>query len=432
MGSAPTYDELHGSNNWAGLLDPLDPSLRRLLVNYGDLITATQKAFNNEESSKYCGYSNYGKKSFFKGTMVPWAESKYDVTSFFYATSKIDWFFSLFVHGMSREDSEYESNWMGYVAVSNDEYSKSIGCREICVVWRGTVRQYEWMEDILGAMPVSTDSLFPGSTNSTGSGVFSKDLLPVIFKPKVMEGWLTIYNTSDANSPFVTSTAKEQLETQIKALLLKYKDEKVSITCTGHSLGASVAVLSAFHIAAAVVTPDINVSAMVTGCPQVGDKNFKQVAEQLPNLKVLRVKNDPDPVPFWPSKLLTKSGLIVPSALEVYVDVGVELLIDSRTSPYLKDGTEPNANGPPNYHNSEGSYYHTLCGWNGKNGEFDLNLLKKGVGFVNLFSELLKDEYEIPVYWWVEKNKGMVLDDNGDWVLPQIDRADHDLLPVNE
>ncbi|PWA56419.1 alpha/Beta hydrolase fold protein [Artemisia annua] len=191
---------------------------------------------------------------------------------------------------------------------------------------------------------------------------------------------------------------------------------------TLNNLGASIAVLSAFHIAADVVTPDINVSAMVTGCPQVGDKNFKQVAEQILYLKVLRVKNDPDIVPFWPSKLLTKLGLIVPSALEVYIDVGVELLIDSRTSPYLKDGTEPNANGPPNYHNSEGSYYHTLCGWNGKNG----------VGFVNMFSELLKDEYKIPVNWWVEKNKGLVLDDNGDWVLPQIDRADHDLPPVNE
>nr|GEV42165.1 phospholipase A1-IIdelta [Tanacetum cinerariifolium] len=181
-----------------------------------------------------------------------------------------------------------------------------------------------------------------------------------------MEGWLTIYKMSDANSPFVQSSAKEQLATHIKALLLKYKEEKISITCTGHSLGASVAVLSAFHIAADVVTPDINVSAMVTGCPQVGDKNFKQWAEQLPDLKV-------------------------------YFDVGVELLIDSRTSPYLKDGTESNAKGPPNYHNSEGSYYHTLCGWNGKNGEFDLNLYKKSVGFVNMFSELLKDEQKIPV-----------------------------------
>ncbi|GKA50251.1 phospholipase A1-IIdelta-like protein [Tanacetum coccineum] len=224
-----------------------------------------------------------------------------------------------------------------------------------------------------------------------------------------MEGWLTIYNTSDKNSPFVTSSAKEQLKTHITALLHKYKDEQAS-----------------------VVTSDINVSAIVAGCPQVGDQDFKQFLEKLYNVKVLRVNNEPDFVPSWPSKLLTKGGIIVPSALKKYVDVGVELLIDSRKSPYLKHGCESSVvTILRGYHNFD-CYYHTLCGWNGKNGDFDSNTLKKGFGFVNMFGDFVKDEYKIPVNWWVEKNKGMVLDDNGDWVLPQIDRADHDLLPVNE
>ncbi|KAL4591831.1 hypothetical protein LXL04_004804 [Taraxacum kok-saghyz] len=39
---------------------------------------------------KFAGYSRYGKSSFFKGVMLPWAVSKYEVTYFIYATASID------------------------------------------------------------------------------------------------------------------------------------------------------------------------------------------------------------------------------------------------------------------------------------------------------------------------------------------------------
>ncbi|XP_076930101.1 phospholipase A1-IIdelta-like [Bidens hawaiensis] len=418
---AQKYDELHGSDNWAGLLDPLDLDLRNLLIGYGDLSSAAERAFNNDEGSFYNGYCYYGKSSFFKGVMLPWADSKYQVTSFFYATAQ-----AKFIPA-SREDSEFESNWMGYVAVSNDEYSKSIGRREICVVWRGTTRTLEWIDDIAGVEPVSAEPLLPG-TNSTGEPI--KDPTDT---PQVMGGWLTMYTTSDPNSEFIPSSARTQLWEHIKELLLKYKDEKVSLTCSGHSLGACLAVLSAFDIARNVVTPNINVSAFIFACPQVGNQCFKEKMEELPNLKVLRVKNDPDIIPFWPSKILKwvsdNVWESVPSELQEYVDVGVEILIDSKKSPYLKEESKLNDLVHPFvYHNLQGML-HTLSGWNGKNGDFDWGIVKRSLGWVNMSNDLLKKVFKVPTNWWVEKNKGMVLNDHGDWVLSPLDRHDHD-LPV--
>ncbi|KAI3763043.1 hypothetical protein L1987_53491 [Smallanthus sonchifolius] len=341
--------------------------------------------------------------------MLPWADSKYQVTSFIYATARVG--------------SEFDSNWMGYIAVSSDDYSKFIGRREICMLWRGTDTTYEWIDDIAGAEPVSAEPLLPGTV--------IKDLIDTD-TPQVMGGWLTIYNTSDPNSKFIPSSARTQLSERMKDLLAKYKHENVSITCTGHSLGACLAVLSAFDIARNVVTPDINVSAFVFASPQVGNQSFKSKMEELPNLKVLRVKNDPDIVPFWPSRILKwvseNIWSSVPSDLLGYVDVGVEILIDTKKSPYLKNEGLNGMLHPLVFHNLQGML-HSLSGWNGKDGDFDWGLVKRSLGWVNMSTDLLRKEFKVPVNWWAEKNKGMVLNEYGDWVLSPLDRSDHD-LPV--
>ncbi|KAI3807118.1 hypothetical protein L1987_23042 [Smallanthus sonchifolius] len=312
--------------------------------------------------------------------MLPWAESKYQVTSFIYATAHVNSVLPLLDPGMTHEGSEFDSNWMGYIAVSSDDYNAD----------------------------TDTDT------------------------PQVMGGWLTIYNTSDPNSEFIPSSARTQLSERMKDLLGKYKHENVSITCTGHSLGACLAVLSAFDIARNVVTPDINVSAFVFASPQVGNQSFKAKMEELPNLKVLRVKNDPDIVPFWPSKILKwvseNIWSSVPSDLLGYVDVGVELLIDTKKSPYLKNEELYGMLHPMVFHNLQGML-HTLSGWNGKDGDFDWGLMKRSLGWVNMSTDLLRKEFKVPVNWWAEKNRGMVLNEYGDWVLSPLDRRDHD-LPV--
>lgn len=55
--------------------------------------------------------------------------------------------------------------------------------------------------------------------------------------PKVMEGWLSIYTSANPNFPSNKVSAREQLLTNMKHLVNKYKDEKLSITIVGHSLG---------------------------------------------------------------------------------------------------------------------------------------------------------------------------------------------------
>uniref|UniRef100_M1BT36 Phospholipase A1 n=1 Tax=Solanum tuberosum TaxID=4113 RepID=M1BT36_SOLTU len=43
--------------------------------------------------------------------------------------------------------------------------------------------------------------------------------------------------------------------------------------------------------------------------------------------------------------------------------------------------------------------------------------VKKIVVLVNKSSSSLKDEFLIPWLWWVEKNKGMIFDENEEWIL---------------
>ncbi|KAJ9560070.1 hypothetical protein OSB04_005230 [Centaurea solstitialis] len=431
--ASKSYEELHGSNNWDGLLDPMNPDLRNVILSYGDLASVAGRALNNDPGSKYAGLSHYGKSTFFQGAMLPSAESKYDVTSFLYATAHVDFPLPFLVHRLSRENSDYESNWMGYVAVSNDEYSKSIGRREICVVWRGTVRNFEWINDIAYAGPVSADPLLPPENGSKGGLIGLIGSALDLNQPKIMEGWLIIYNTANPNSDLVKTSARTQLLAIIQDLLVKYKGEKISITCTGHSLGASLATLSAFDLAANVATPDIMVSAFVFASPQVGNQAFKSKMEELPNLKVISIKNVNDIVPKWPSKILDWVDnntilLFVPKDIPVYVDVGIEVVIDTKWSPFLKEKNGLAILYVSDFHNLEATL-HTVAGYEGKGREFNWQSLEKrrGLGSVNMWGDLLKDNYEIPQSWWAEKHKGMLLNENGDWVLSVIDGDDHDL-----
>ncbi|KAK7818775.1 phospholipase a1-iidelta [Quercus suber] len=351
----PTWPELLGSNNWEGLLDPLNLSLRKLVLRCGDLIQCTYDTFINDENSKYCGSSRYGKASFFNKVMFE-AASDYQVVAFLYATARVGHREAFFFHSQSRESWDRESNWIGYIAVTTDEASSALGRREIYVAWRGTTRNYEWID-----------------------------------------------------SQFTKTSARVQLLTKIKGLIKQYQDEKVSVTLVGHSLGASLSVLSAFDLVENGVS-DIPVSAIVFGCPQVGNKAFNQRFKSYPNLNVLHVRNTIDLIPHYPGHLLG------------FVDTGIELVIDTRKSPSLKDSKHPG-----DWHNLQ-AMLHVVAGWNGKEKDFELKV-KRSLALVNKSCEFLKDECLVPGSWWIEKNKGMVRDEKGDWVLAPPDDED---LPVPE
>ncbi|KAH6833518.1 alpha/beta-Hydrolases superfamily protein [Perilla frutescens var. hirtella] len=380
-----SWSELLGSNDWKGLLDPLDLGLRRLILRCGDFCQATYDAFNNDENSKYAGSSRYGKKSFFDKVMLESA-SDYQVSCFLYATAKVGVAEAVFFHSLSRESWDRESNWIGYIATTTDAATRALGRREIYVVWRGTTRNYEWI-NVFGARPESAAQLLRGGDEDEDDDNV----------PKVMNGWLRIYVSTDENSSFTKLSARSQLQRKIKEIREVYKNDQLSITLTGHSLGACLAILSAFDLVENGIT-DIPVSAVVFGSPQVGDKAFRERVEQFPNLKILHVKNKIDLIPLYPSAILG------------YRDVGVELEIDNRKSPSLKDSSNPS-----DWHNLQGML-HVVAGWNGAEGEFELKV-KRSLALVNKSSEYLKDEYLIPGSWWVEKNRGLVRDENGEWIL---------------
>lgn len=52
---------LSGQNKWKGLLDPLDPDLRRYIIHYGEMSQVGYDAFNWDRKSRYAGDCYYSK-----------------------------------------------------------------------------------------------------------------------------------------------------------------------------------------------------------------------------------------------------------------------------------------------------------------------------------------------------------------------------------
>jgi hypothetical protein len=52
---APRWRELHGSNDWKGLLQPLDDDLRAEIIRYGEFTEVTYDSFDSNPRSRFCG-----------------------------------------------------------------------------------------------------------------------------------------------------------------------------------------------------------------------------------------------------------------------------------------------------------------------------------------------------------------------------------------
>uniref|UniRef100_A0A1J3K3Y7 Phospholipase A1-Igamma2, chloroplastic n=1 Tax=Noccaea caerulescens TaxID=107243 RepID=A0A1J3K3Y7_NOCCA len=398
-----TWREIQGEDDWAGLLDPMDPVLRSELIRYGEMAQACYDAFDFDPASRYCGSSRFSRHDFFDSLGM--IDSGYEVARYLYATSNINLpnFFS-----RSRWSKVWSknANWMGYVAVSDDEATRNrLGRRDIAIAWRGTVTNLEWIADL-------KDYLKPVS----GNNIRCPD--PAV---KVESGFLDLYTDKDTSCNFSKFSAREQILAEVKHLVELYgddEDEELSITVTGHSLGGALAVLSAYDIAEMGLNRSrsgkvIPVTVFTYGGPRVGNVRFKERMDEL-GVKVMRVVNVHDVVPKSPGLFLNESA---PHALMkiaeglpwCYCHVGEELALDHHNSPFLKSSVDPS-----NAHNLE-AMLHLLDGYHGKGERFVLSS-GRDPALVNKASDFLKEHFMVPPFWRQDANKGMVRNGEGRWI----------------
>ncbi|XP_010518797.1 PREDICTED: phospholipase A1-IIgamma-like [Tarenaya hassleriana] len=394
---AQRWRDLSGQSHWNGLLEPLDLDLRQYIVHYGEMVQAAYDTFNSCTESQYAGSSIYSRQDFFSkvGIVNGNPYCKYQVTKFLYATSEARMPGAFMVFPASGQGWTKQSNWIGYVAVATNDGTAVLGRRDIVVAWRGTIETTEWIDDFdFGLVD--------------GSKIFAGKSKPI----KVHRGWLSIYTSYDTRSKFNKICARDQLLQEISRLVELYKDEDISITVCGHSLGAALATLSATDIVFNGYNkpkgrPDkaCPVTAFPFACPRVGASDFKNLFSGLDNLRALRTKNLPDVVCAYP--------------MVGYSDVGDELAIDTRKSPYLKSPGNVTT-----FHSME-HYMHGVAGTHGTKGEFRLEI-NRDISLVNKNTDSLKDEHMVPDHWRVLKNKGMVQQGDGSWKLMDHEPDDGD------
>ncbi|TMW97032.1 hypothetical protein EJD97_006344 [Solanum chilense] len=377
MGSmAEKWEELSGKKIWEGLLNPLDVDLRKYIIQYGELAHVTYDTFITKKASKNAAASRYSMENLFS-SLDP---LKYRVTKYFYGTSSIPLPNAFITKSLSREAWSKESNFIGYIVVATDEGKVSLGRRDIVIAWRGTIQTLEWVNDLQSL-------LIPGPQ------VFRKGGLT---QPLVHHGFYNIYTSESVRSKFNQASARDQVLKEVKRLVEEYKDDEVSITVAGHSLGASLATLNAVDIAYNGINKtssgkEFPVTAFVFASLKVGDINFVNTFNKLKHLHIMRIHNLLDVVPKYP-----------PIG---YFNVGQEIIIDTTKSPYLK--LNP---GDQNTRHSLEGYLHGIDGTQGIGPLHGFKLeVNRDLALVNKRWDILKDEYLVPGAWWVEKHNGMVI-----------------------
>ncbi|XP_062084082.1 phospholipase A1-Igamma3, chloroplastic [Humulus lupulus] len=403
------WREIQGSNNWEGLLDPLNSHLRQEIIRYGEFSQASYDSFDFDPHSKYCGTCKYQGAHFFE--RLDMADRGYQISRYLYATSNIN-LPNFFQKSKMSSVWSTHANWMGYVAVSTDDSETArLGRRDILIAWRGTVTYLEWLCDL-------KDILRPAE--------FGTD--PTV---KIESGFYDLYTKKERGCKYCSFSAREQVLAEVKRLLEYYDGAEISITVTGHSLGAALALISAYDIAEVGLndvvgdgdnSSKIPVTVFSFAGPRVGNLKFKVRCEEL-GVKVLRIVNVHDVVPTVPG-IVTNEKFQFQKYIEEamsfpwsYAHVGVELAVDHTKSPFLKPNKDPGS-----AHNLE-ALLHLVDGYHGKGRRFRL-ATKRDVALVNKNCDLLRGEYGVPPNWRQDENKGMVRNSDGRWVLPERPRLE--------
>ncbi|XP_004508952.1 phospholipase A1-Ibeta2, chloroplastic-like [Cicer arietinum] len=310
------WREYHGCNNWNGMLDPLDENLRREVVRYGEFVQAAYHCFHSNPSM------SPQDPPLPRHVSLP--DKSYRVTKSLYATSSI---------GLPKWVDEIapdlgwmtqRSSWIGYIAVCDDKREISrLGRRDIVISLRGTSTCLEWAEN-MRAQLIEIEA-------QQG-------------KPKVECGFLSLYKTKGTQVPSLAESVIEE----VKRLMEVYEGETLSITVTGHSLGAALALLVADDVS--TCSPNVPPVAVFSfGGPKVGNKAYgNKMTSQ--NVKVLRIVNSQDVITRVPGMFVSEEfeqklrssnvggvvDILVDKTPLAYSHVGVELRVDTKMSPFLK------------------------------------------------------------------------------------------------
>ncbi|KAG4992542.1 phospholipase A(1) DAD1, chloroplastic [Glycine max] len=327
------WKEYHGMSNWEGLLDPLDDNLRAEILRYGHFVETAYKSFEFDPSSPNFANSRFPKKALLERCGLP--KTRYKVTKYLRATSGIQ--LPSWVDKVPRWVAK-QTSYVGYVAVCHDkEEIKRLGRRDVVVAYRGTTTCLEWLENFRASLtnlpiPCSSKRAFEKNGVMDGSGAM------------VESGFLSLYTSS---LPAKVSL-QEMVRREISRILDTYRGEQLSLTVTGHSLGAALATLTAYDVKTAF--PELPVTVISFGGPRVGDRRFRRQLERQ-GTKVLRIVNSDDVITKLPGfvfddDVASAGGVHVagfPSWIQkrveeaqlVYAEVGKELRLCSRDSPYL-------------------------------------------------------------------------------------------------
>ncbi|KAK1430377.1 hypothetical protein QVD17_13064 [Tagetes erecta] len=319
--------EYHGAKNWEGLLDPLDDDLRGEIIRYGSFVEAAYQSFDFDPSSPTYAKCRHTKSRMLECSSVHGCG--YEVTKNLHATSSIP-----LPRWIERMPSwmQVKSSWIGYVAVCNDEKEISrLGRRDIVIALRGTATCLEWLENLRANL-----------THCRG-----ENLTKQIDEPMVEAGVLSLYTSGTSTH----QSLQESLQQEILRLLKLYRNEQLSLTITGHSLGASLAILAAYDIKTTIKhSPHLSVISF--GGPRVGNRSFRQHLEQQ-GTKILRIVNSDDLVTKVPgffvedhhgmvheqnaraSRLIDWVQKRVKDSRWVYANIGHELRLSSRDSLQL-------------------------------------------------------------------------------------------------
>ncbi|CAI8589112.1 unnamed protein product [Vicia faba] len=377
---AANWKQYHGSNDWKGMLDPLDDNLRREVVRYGDLVQAAYQAFHSDPAMSSTEPP--------QPRHVSLPERSYKVTKSLYATSSI---------GLPKWIDEVapdlgwmtqRSSWVGFVAVCDDRREIArMGRRDIVISLRGTSTCLEWAENMRAQLVnLTNDHKAEAQT-----------------KPKVECGFMSLYKTKGAH----VESLSESVVEEIKRLIELYKGEELSITVTGHSLGATLALLVANEIS--TCGPEVPPVAVFSfGGPRVGNKAFGEHLKKN-NVKVLRIVNTQDVITRVPGIFLSeeleekiKNSKVVSGMVDIleentplgYSHVGTELRVNTRMSPYLKPDADIAC-----CHDLE-AYLHLVDGFMASNCPFRANAKRS-------LARLMKDQSANVKKLYTSKAKGL-------------------------